>query len=234
MTTNHRAEAEKHLATASRYLFKDPADTRVAEIAATIGQGHATLARDEEQPATTADTRDALTLLRRSQHATRKLVSTHIAQALASRNSDRWQAGVDLAKALHEAGASMDRLIDARLSDEGWDPRAAWKTPASATPTYASADDPWVHRNAATCDSTAPERNPWGPAPDVTDAIPENVRRIIAEQLADMLIARDDAITTWARNLAYALKNEGADLTDAIKARITHLTLGYDPAEPPF
>ncbi len=44
MAINYRAEAEKHLATAARHLIEFPADMRIAEVAAWIGQGYATLA----------------------------------------------------------------------------------------------------------------------------------------------------------------------------------------------
>lgn len=234
-TIDHRAEAISLLAAAredknTTYEGHNPeADRLIAE-----AQVHATLARDEEQAARTADMRDALRLLRGREYDVRQAVSTHIAKALASRDPNRWKAGRELAQALDMADCNLDDAIDARLSDDGWDPRSAWKTPASATPTYAPADDPWAHRHDATHGSTARQRDPWGPAPDITDAIPENVRRIIAEQLADMFLTRDDAATTWARNLAYALKNEGVNLTGDIEKRITELTLGRDPSDPPF
>jgi hypothetical protein len=190
---------------------------RIAEVAAAIGQVHATLARDEEQAATTADLRDALTLLRRREYAVREAVATHIAKALASREPDRWKAGIDLARDLDEAGANMEQLIDARLSDDGWDPRGAWKTPASAPA------------------SAAPDYDPWAPAPDITADIPEAVRRVIAEHLAHMLLNGDsEVVQLWARNFAFALKNEGADITGDIEQRIRDLTLGRDPSDPPF
>ncbi|UPZ27715.1 hypothetical protein MUK60_07685 [Streptomyces sp. LRE541] len=37
-----------------------------------------------------------------------------------------------------------------------------------------------------------------------------------------------------ARDLTWALKREGIDLTSAIEKRITELTLGPDPSDPPF
>ncbi|WUH94601.1 hypothetical protein OG900_33600 [Streptomyces sp. NBC_00433] len=212
MQINHRAEAEKHLATAAHHNNENPPDMRIAEVSAWIGQGYAALARNEEQAASHADMRDALTLLRQREYAVRELVSTHIAQGLASRDTNRWKAAVDLAKALDEGDANMDDLIDARLTDDGWDARSAWKTPASATP----ADDPWA------------------PTPDISADIPAPVRRVIAGQLASMLLNGDNVSPQqWARNFATALKNEGADLDDAIKTRIHELTLGYSD-EPPF
>lgn len=212
MSIDHRAEAEKHLTTASRYLFKDPADTRLAEVAAAIGKGHAALARDEEQAATTADLRDALHSLRRRFNDTRNLVATHIAEGLASREKDRWKAALALTKALDDAHCNLDDLVDARLADDGWDPRSAYKTPAALTPS----DDPWA------------------PKPDIVLDVPEPVRRVIAGHLAEMLLDPDQGAQKWARGIAYELKREGADLTDAIKKRIHSLTLGPDPSEPPF
>lgn len=211
MTINHRAEAEKHLANAAHHLTEHPGDMRIAEVAAWIGQGHAALVRDEEHAATTADLRDALTLLRRREYAMRELVSTHIAKALASRERDRWKAGLDLAKALDEADCNMDGLIDNWLSDDGWDPRSAWKTPASA-----------VRRD-----------DPWAATPDITAEVPEPVRRVLADYLAAALLSKGDAQGV-AQTITFALKNAGADLTGAIEQRITELTLGRDPSEPPF
>ncbi|NUQ95340.1 MAG: hypothetical protein HOY79_01820 [Streptomyces sp.] len=212
MSINHRAEAEKHLADAARHLTEHPADMRIAEVSAWIGQGHAALARDEEQAATLADLRDATTLLRRREYAVRAAVSSHIAQALASREPGRWGAGRALAQALDEADCNMDDLIDARLSDDGWDARAAWKAPASG-----------VRRD-----------DPWAAYPDITGDIPESVRQIIADRLARALLTEDGGGQGLARTLAFALKNEGADLTGDIEKRITELTLGRDPSEPPF
>ncbi|MBT2429395.1 hypothetical protein J7F02_28215 [Streptomyces sp. ISL-112] len=48
MTVNHRAEAERHLDTAARHLTEHPGDMRIAEVAAAIGQGHATLAAAQD------------------------------------------------------------------------------------------------------------------------------------------------------------------------------------------
>lgn len=212
MSTDHRAEAERHLANAARHLTEEPGDIRIAEVAAQIGQGHAALARNEEQASRTADLRDALRLLRGREYDVRQLVSTHIAKALASREPNRWKAGLELAKALDMADCNMDDAIDARLSDDGWDPRSAWKAVGSAV----RSDDPWAAK------------------PDITAEIPEPVRRVIAGHLAEMLLDRDEKAQEWARGIAHELKREGADLTDAIKQRIHSLTLGPNLDEPPF
>lgn len=75
---------------------------------------------------------------------------------------------------------------------------------------------------------------PWAPTPDITSDVPGQVRGVIAGHVADMLLARNEAVTEWARRIAYGLKAEGADLTGAIEKRITDLTLGADPSDPPF
>jgi hypothetical protein len=213
MSINHRTEAEKHLANAARHLTEDPRDMRIAEVSAWIGQGHAALAQGEGQAAATADLRDALTLLRRREQATRGLVAAHIAKGLASGDKERWSAARSLTQALDEADCNVDLLVDAQLADDGLDPRSAYKAPAAAV----RSDDPWA------------------PKPDITAEIPESVRRVIAGHLAEMLLdPTAGEVHKWARGIAYELKREGADLTGYIKERITSLTLGADPSDPPF
>lgn len=206
MTINHRAEAEKHLAEAARHLTEHPADMRIAEVSAAIGQGHATLARDYEQTATTADQRDATTLLRRRNHAMRELIATHVVAALASKDANRQKAALHLASDLNDADANVDDLLNERLRADGW-------APASAAPAY----------------------DPWAPKPDIAVDTPEPVRRVLAGLLVEMLLdGNNDDVRTWARGITYELKREGLDLGDAIKKRITDITLGADPADPPF
>ncbi|MFJ2630913.1 hypothetical protein ACIO6U_02975 [Streptomyces sp. NPDC087422] len=215
MTTDHRAEAEKHLATAARHNNENPPDMRIAEVSALIGQGYAALAHNDEQAASHADMRDALALLRRREYAMRELVSTHISKALTSRDAHRWGAARSLAQALDEADANMDDLIETRLSDDGWDSRSAWKTPASAEPS----------------------NDPWAPTPDVTADVPEPVRRIIAGHVAEMLLddgKGEGSVHTWARGIAFELKRVGVGVDDSIRKRITDLTFGPVPNEPPF
>lgn len=212
MSIDHRAEALRLI----EGVMNDPEFPSLGEggegVIATA-QVHATLARDEEQAATIADLKNTIAWLRRRERVTRSLVSAHIAEALASREADRWKAGIQLVKALDEADCNLDDLVDARLEDDGWDPRSAYKTPASLVP----ADDPW----AAT--------------PDITGDIPERVRRVIAGHLAEMLL--DPAageVQKWARGIHQELKHVGADLSKDIERRIRDLTLGPDPSEPPF
>ncbi|GGS41192.1 hypothetical protein F2B00_03170 [Streptomyces parvus] len=213
MTVNHRAEAEKHLDTAARHLTEHPGDMRIAEVAAAIGQGHAALAHREETTATAADMNEALLSLRRRFNDTLNLVSTHIAQGLASRQGERWNAARNLSKALDEAHCNVDQLVDSWLEENGWDPRSAYKTPASLTP----------------------HAEPWASKPDITADVPEPVRRVLAGHLAEMLLdPKADDVQKWARGITFELKREGFDLGDAIKKRITDLTLGSDPSDPPF
>jgi len=207
VSIDHRAEAERRLLMAWE---EDSTPERNAHLVAEA-QVHATLARDEEQAARTADMRDALRLLRGREYDVRKLVSTHIAKALASREPNRWKAGRELAQALDMADCNMGEAIDARLSDDGWDPRSAWKAPASAV----RSDDPW----AAT--------------PDITAEVPEPVRRVLADYLAAALLSKGDAQGV-AQTITFALKHAGANLTGDIEKRITELTLGRDPSDPPF
>jgi hypothetical protein len=212
VNVDHRAEAEKHLANAAYHLTEDPGDMRIAEVAAWIGQGHANLVRNEEQAATTADLRDAITLLRRREHATREAVSQHIAKGLASREKARWSAARSLAQALDEAHNNVDDLIDARLSDDGYDTKLPWTFPAPV----ASGD-------------------PWAATPDITADVPVPVRRVIAGHLAEALLGgQSEDVRQWARGITFELKRVGADLAPDIEARIRNLTLGYDPSAPPF
>jgi hypothetical protein len=206
MSIDHRAEAEKHLALAARHLTEVPADMRIAEVAAVIGQGHAALAANT----TNDDLRDTNRQLQTDLHAMRSWVSGHIAHALVSTDRARRQAARDLAKGLDSADVNIDNLIDEHLADDGYD-KTAWSEPGS----------------------TAPARDPWAPAPDITADIPEPVRLVIADRLARALLDEGSGQSV-ARTIAFALKNEGADLTGAIEKRITELTLGRDPSDPPF
>lgn len=209
MSINHRAEAERRLLMAWE---EDSTPERNAHLVAEA-QVHATLARNEEQAAATADLREALHSLRRRFNDTRSLVAAHIATGLVSREKQRWQAARDLAKGLDEVHNNVDDLIDARLSDDGYDTKTPWTYPGSATP----ADDPW----AAT--------------PDITAQVPEPVRRVVAGHLAEALLGgQSEDVRQWARGITFELKRVGADLAPDIEARIRDLTLGRDPSEPPF
>jgi hypothetical protein len=208
MSINHREEAEALLKQAAKEFITPEGDPAPALAAAQV---HATLARDEEQATRTADMRDALRLLRGREYDVRKLVSTHIAKALASREPNRWKAGLELAKALDMADCNMDDAIDARLSDDGWDPRSAYKTPASLV----AASDPWAAK------------------PEITADVPEPVRRVLVEYLAAALLSKGDAQGV-GQTITFALKHAGADLTGDIEKQISDIALGRDPSDPPF
>ncbi|OUD03359.1 hypothetical protein [Streptomyces swartbergensis] len=220
MTINHRAEALRLLTVAhedknTTFEGHNPeADRTIAE-----AQVHATLARDEDQATRTADLSEALYSLRRRFNDARALVARHIAEGLASREKDRWKAAIDLTKALDEAHCNLDDLVDDRLTADGWDPRSAYKTPAGLAPAG------WA--------GATPERDPWTKAPDITAQVPEPVRRVLAEYLAAALLSKGDAQGV-GQTITFALKHVGADLTGDIEKRITELTLGADPSDPPF
>jgi hypothetical protein len=211
MTINHRAEALRLVEESHSVLRPNDEGPCEADRLLAEAQVHATLARNEEQAARDADLREALHSLRRRFNDTRNLVAAHIADGLASREKDRWKAAIDLTKALDEAHCNVDDLVDARLTADGWDPRSAYKAPASA-----------VRRD-----------DPWAATPDITADIPEPVRRVLAEYLAAALLSKGDAQGV-GQTITFALKHVGADLTPDIEKRITELTLGPDPSDPPF
>ena len=210
MSADHRAEALR-LITESHGIVR-PNDQSHCEADRSLAEAqiHATLARDEDQAARTADLRDAITLLRRREYATREAVSQHIAKGLASREKARWSAARSLAQALDEAHNNVDDLIDARLSDDGYDTKLPWTFPAAVAP-----DDPW----AAT--------------PDITAEVPGPVRRVLAEYLAAALLSKGDAQGV-GQTITFALKHAGADLTGDIEKQISDIALGRDPSDPPF
>ncbi|WP_329143587.1 hypothetical protein OIU91_06315 [Streptomyces sp. NBC_01456] len=221
MTINHRDEAERLLRSAdtaiAAALEKDlPIEDQqhaavLTGILTNRALGHATLARDEEQAATSVDLRDANQLLRRRDYAMREAISAHIAAALTSKNPERWKAGRDLARDLDKADANIDKAIDSFVCDAGYDPKTAWNGPGEAQ----SFSDPW----AAT--------------PDITAEIPGPVRRVLSDYLAAALLSKGDAQGV-GQTITFALKAAGADLTGDIEKRITELTLGPDPSDPPF
>ncbi|MCW7941619.1 hypothetical protein AAW14_06105 [Streptomyces hygroscopicus] len=209
MSIDHRAEAEKHLATADRHLTENKQDMRIAEVSAWIGQGHAALAANTVNE----DLREANEELRTRLHSTRRWVAGHIAHALVCSDRVRRREAIDLAKGLDSADANIDDLVDEHLSDDGYDPKAIWKGPYIA----------------------APAADAWAAKPDTTGEVPDIFRQIIVARLAEMLLAPgSDEVRQWARNITFELKSEGVDLTGDIEKRITDLALGPDPSEPPF
>jgi CO/xanthine dehydrogenase Mo-binding subunit len=213
MSTNHRAEAEMHLANAARHLTEDVRDMRIAEVSAWIGQGHAALAANtvnDDLRTANDDLRTANDELRIRLHSMRRWVSGHIAHGLASNNHARWKAARDLAQGLDSADVNIDELVDEHLADDGYD-KTAWDGPSS----------------------TARARDPWAATSDITAEVPGPVRRVLADYLAAALLSKGDAQGV-GQTITFALKHAGADLTGDIEKRISELTLGRDPSDPPF
>jgi DNA polymerase-3 subunit epsilon len=59
-----------------------------------------------------------------------RIVTSHVAQALATGDFTAWRLAVDLAKELDGAGLNVDRAVDQELQRQGIDARAAWVVPA--------------------------------------------------------------------------------------------------------
>jgi len=206
MSTDHRAEAEALLAQAARESILPDGNPTHALAAAQV---HATLANNTVND----DLRSANDRLRVQLHSTRRWVSGHIAHALVSGDQGRWLAARELAQGLDSADANIDDLVDEHIADDGHDSKAVWNDPYAVTP----AEDPWAAD------------------PTVAPKVPDIVRTVIAARFAEMLLApATDDVHRWARNIAFELKSEGVDITPDIEKRITDLTLGRDPSEPPF
>jgi hypothetical protein len=213
MSIDHRAEALR-LAEESRGVLR-PNDEGPCEADRLLAEAqiHATLARDEEQTATTADLRDALALLRRRESAVRELVATHILEALASQESARRMAALHLTRDLHEAGANVDDLINAQAPEGGWEP--------FSTPT----DDPWTKAEKAAA------REPWGPGVTRDQAMADVVVLHLAEAFLD---GKSEEVRVWARGLAHELRREQIDLIDEIGRHMQRMALGGPTNEVPF
>ncbi|MFE3429882.1 hypothetical protein [Streptomyces sp. NPDC059171] len=136
----------------------------------------------------------------------RGAVARHIANGLVSTIHIRAKAARDLATELDANGANVDDLVEQHLINDGYS-------------TAEAAADP----------------GPWAPKPSITEYIPKPVRDVLADRLAHMLLGpAGGALQGEARELTFALKAEGFDLSEPIKQHITDLTLGPDPADVPF
>lgn len=62
----------------------------------------------------------------------------------------------------------------------------------------------------------------------------DRVTSVLVTHICHLLLDQDARGDHAARDLTWALKGEGLDLSGAVQQRITDLTLGRDPAEPPF
>jgi hypothetical protein len=151
MTINHRAEAEKHLANAARHLTEAPADMRIAEVAAWIGQGHAALASSQVAATDTASLRHTIYTLRFA-------LIRHVAEGLTLSNGDEaHQHATGLARFLDSVALNIDNEVDAYINDLGW----------------GSPSDAWLPPTVRRAKREAEMPNPWAvPAPDS-----ENTRR---------------------------------------------------------
>lgn len=141
----------------------------------------------------------------------RGAVARHIANGLVSTIHIRAKAARDLATELDANGANVDNLVEQHLINDGYS--------ATEATTARAATDP----------------DPWAPKPSITEYIPEPVHHVLADRLAHMLLSPAmSALQVQARELTFALKAEGFDLSEPIKRRITDLTLGPDPSDCPF
>lgn len=140
MTTDHRAEAEKHLANAARHLTEVPADMRIAEVAAVIGQGYAALATEQAATADAAAYRHTI-------HTLRFALIRHVAEGLALSNGDEaHQHARGLAQYLDSVGLNIDLAVDAYVEEHcGMNSKQAWKTPTQRNEEFTrSLGDPWA------------------------------------------------------------------------------------------
>ncbi|WP_405699147.1 hypothetical protein OG209_05470 [Streptomyces sp. NBC_01383] len=143
--------------------------------------------------------------------AIRFAVARHIANGLVSSIHIRVKAARNLATEMDANGANVDALVEQQLIRDGYT--------APEARTARSAESP----------------DPWAPKPSITEYIPEPVRHVLADRLAHMLLGpAGGELQLQARELTFALKAEGFDLSEPIKQHITDSTLGHDPADVPF
>lgn len=96
MSINHRLLAEEHLTTAARHLTEHPADMRIAEVSAWIGQGYATLALTPDPHA-----------------VLEKVVVQHITDSLTSGSPAAEALAQSLLTELDAAGLNITVSVDA-------------------------------------------------------------------------------------------------------------------------
>lgn len=143
--------------------------------------------------------------------AIRIAVARHIANGLVSTIHIRAKAARDLATELDANGANVDNLVEQQLINDGYSTTEARTARAAESP------------------------DPWAPKPSIAEYIPAPVRDVLADRLAYMLLGpQQGALQVKARELTFALKAEGFDLSEPIKQNIADLTLGPDPTDVPF
>lgn len=72
--------------------------------------------------------------------------------------------------------------------------------------------------------------DPWTETP----APAERITSVLVAHICHLLLDQEARGDHAVRDLTWALKREGVDLSGAVQQRITDLTLGRDPSDPPF
>ncbi|MEU8829416.1 hypothetical protein [Streptomyces sp900116325] len=161
MSINHRAEAERLLASADTSIAAaleatlPMADQQHAAVLTGVltnrALGHAMLAQGQTAEADTATYRHTI-------HTLRFALVRQVAEGLALSEGDEAHGhALGLAKYLDSVDLNIDREVDAYIEELGWgDPRNAWLTPTErkakwmAEPTpWSSGTDPWAAKPTA-------------------------------------------------------------------------------------
>ncbi|MFD5678397.1 hypothetical protein [Streptomyces sp. NPDC127040] len=141
MTINHRAEAERHLSTASYKTGDGPNDIPINPVAAGfhlgMAQVHATLTASQYLVADASAYRTALI-------AWREIVTRSVAWGLMHAETDNdhrnWR---DLTQRLDEAGLNIDAEVDATIPQIDGDPRLTWHPPTVRAAMRANEEPPF-------------------------------------------------------------------------------------------
>jgi hypothetical protein len=149
MTINHRAEAERLLASADTSIAAaleqtlPLADQQHAAVLTGIitnrALGHAMLAQGQTAAADTAAYRHTI-------HSLRFALIRHVAEGLTlSEGDEAHQHALGLAKYLDSVDLNIDREVDDYIDDLGWgDPRDAWLSPTARKDKWAAEmPSPW-------------------------------------------------------------------------------------------
>ena len=147
MSTDHRAEAERHLSQGSFVSSPEkphPNDPVATDFHLRMAAVHATLAAGQTTAADVASYRHTI-------HTLRFALVRQVAEGLAlSEGDEAHQHALGLAQYLDSVDLNIDREVDAYIEGIGWgDPRDAWLNPTARK-------DKWVAENPL----------PWGPGAD--------------------------------------------------------------------
>lgn len=224
MTTDHRAEAAKYLVEAEDEFMDAEGDSRHALAAAQV---HATLAEKQD--------------------SVRPLLATLVERweevAEAFKPEDMGGEWDDITRRYqHYRQTYLKAIRDVEfILDEGKIPcqllTVEERRRGDCGHSHTGDDGAGRTARKSVLARPAPDDDPWAPTPTVTVDLPEPVRRVIAGHLAEMLLdhsGEEGAVHTWARGIAFELKRVGVDLDDSIRKRITDLTFGPVPSDPPF